>query len=250
MNFRDLGGLVTIDGKIIKHKRLLRSGELLDLPVSDITKLKEIYNLRKIVDFRSQSEVERFPDDTIDGVSYINIFLHENQTQKAVAPSQKEFRKLRERQLVIDFMTKVYDRMLRSPFTIDGFARFIKVVKDNKEGSILFHCYAGKDRTGVAAAIVYTILGVSKESIIEEYMLTNESRKEENERILAKAFEEDPDEKYIEALKVSYEVVPEYLEYYFSEAEKISGSLLQYIKDNMHISDEDIVEIRKNYLDD
>ena len=244
-----MGGLQTSNGMKLSYHRLLRAGEVVGLPYEDIKELKECYNLKTIVDFRSQSEVERVPDDVIEGVEYKNIYLHEMRNQKAVPPGQKEFRKLRERQQVIDFMTNVYDRLIKTPFTLSAYRDFIQVVRDNEEGSILFHCYAGKDRTGVAAAIIYSILGMSKDVILEEFLLTNELRKEVNERIIAKVRQEDPDEEYLDALKVSYEVDPSYLEHVFSEAERISGSMIEYIKENIGISDNDIQEIRTNYLE-
>jgi len=244
-----MGGLTSSDGRTVKFKRLLRSGELVNLPESDIRDLKERFDLKVIVDFRSVGEVEKVPDDIIEGTIYNNINLHEKQNQKAVPPSQKEFRKLREKQLVIDFMTNVYDRLIKTPFTLNAYSRFIRLLRDNTDGAVLFHCYAGKDRTGVAAAIVYTLLGISEEDILEEFLLTNEFRRQANEILLKKAKEEDPDVTFLEALKISYEVVPEYLLHVFNETKKASGSFIQYIKDNMNVNDYDIETIKNNYLE-
>ena len=249
VNFRDMGGVKTMDGRTVKHKRLLRSGEVVLIPQEDILELKNRYDLKVIVDFRSEAEVERVPDDNIEGVYYHNIFLHMRQPQRAVPPGEKEFRKLRKKAEVIAFMTNVYDRLIKAPFTLGAFARFIEVVKDNLNGAILFHCYAGKDRTGVAAAILYSILGVEEDEILREFLLTNKLRKAANEVILQKIREIDNDEEYLEALKVSYEVVPEYLEHVFSETTGCAGSMLNYIMQNMNVTEEDILNLRSNYLE-
>ena len=248
VNFRDMGGQKTSDNRTVRYRRLLRAGEPVGLPEEDILQLKNEYNLRIIVDFRSQPEVERVPDDQIDGVEYKNIYLREAGETKAVPPGEKEFRKLRDKELVVRFMIGIYDNLLKHPFTQQAFSRFIEVVRDNTEGAILFHCYAGKDRTGIAAAIIYTLLGVPEDSILSEYLLTNILRQAENEAIIRKIREIDPDEDYLEALKVSYEVRAEYLEYIFNETRKSDGSLLNYIKTHMGVSSGDIDILRENYL--
>ncbi|MCL1831170.1 MAG: tyrosine-protein phosphatase, partial [Oscillospiraceae bacterium] len=237
------------DGRIVKIKRLLRAGELVGICSEDKQDLKDNYDLKLIVDFRSIGEVAKYPDDEIEGVGYINNYLHKPQPENAPPPSQKEFRKLREIAKVVEYMTNVYDRLLRNPFTIDALSRFIDIVKDNREGAILFHCYAGKDRTGVAAAILYSLLGVTRADILAEYMLTNHLRKKENERLLQKAKEKDDDPQYLEALKVTYEVLPQYLEHYLDNAEAISGSVISYIQTHMNVTDDDIVSLRDNYLE-
>jgi len=249
VNFRDMGGIKTKDGRTVKYKRLLRSGEPVQLPKSDIDELKHKYNLKMIVDLRGETEVKRAPVGIMEEVKYFNISLYEEQKQKAIAPSEKEFRKLSDTSLVISYMSKVYERLITDPFSLQGFYKFIKLVQDNKDGALLFHCYAGKDRTGIAAALIYSILGVSEEDIIREYMLTNELREQANREILENARGQGLGEKHLAALKVSYEVVPEYLLHAFSIATSASGSLNEHIQKEIGISSDDMEQIRSNYLE-
>lgn len=251
VNFRDLGGVKAEDGRTVKLKRLLRSGEIVGVDECDIEKLKDEYDLRYIIDLRSEGEAERAPDHEIDGVEYVNISLYkpDDADRKAQTAEEKEFRKLTDPKKVEIFMTGVYENLVTNPFSLDGFSRFVKLVRDNREGSIIFHCFAGKDRTGIAAAILYTILGVKQEDIMGDYMLTNELRRERNNIVLAKAREEGKSEEHLKALAVSYEVRDAYLEKVFEITNAKSGSFLAYIKEYMDVSDSDIEAIRNNYLE-
>lgn len=251
INFRDLGGVKTKDGRTVKYSRLLRSGEIVGVDECDIKKLRDEYDLRCIIDLRSEGEAERAPDHEIDGVEYVNILLYQPDKveRKAQTAEEKEFRKLTDPKKVESFMTGVYENLITNPFALNGFSRFIKLVRDNREGSVIFHCFAGKDRTGIAAAILYAILGVGKEEIMGDYLLTNEARRERNDQILAKAREEGKTEDHLKALAVSYEVRSAYLEKVFEITEAKSGSFLEYIQKNMDVSDDDIETIRNNYLE-
>jgi len=249
VNFRDLGGVKTKDGHTVKKRRLLRSGELVGLCDEAASELLENHDLRLIVDLRSEGEVHNAPDDHFDGVRYKNVLLHKRNERPPVAPGEKEFRKLREVTQVIEYMKNAYENMVSNPFAIEGYSEFIRLAAENKEGALLFHCYAGKDRTGVAAALLYTLLGVSKEAVIYEYMLTNGQRKAENERILEKARQQGKDEAGLAVLKISYEVCPEYLERVYEIADEKSGSFLRYIMDNMGVTKADVAELKRNYLE-
>ncbi len=249
VNFRDMGGMKTKDGKTVKHKRLLRSGEIIRISEADKEELQNAYQLRHIIDLRSEGEALRAPDDKIDGAVYRNIILYEKKEQKVEAPGEKEFRKLTDRNLVIDFMIKVYEHLITDPHALEGFSELIQVAKNNEEGSLIFHCFAGKDRTGIAAAILYSLLGVSEEDILKEYLLTNEIRREKNEEILAIERAEGKTKEHLAALKVSYEVFPQYLEKVFEVARNKSGSLFGYVKEYMHATDRDIEQLRAMYLE-
>jgi len=248
VNFRDMGGVKTSDGREVKRRRLLRSGELVGLSNEVKKELYDVYSLRCIVDLRGEGEVLDRPDDKIEDVRYLNIQLHEKSERRAVAPEEKEFRKLKEASAVVEFMTGIYERMITNPFSLRGFSGFVKAALDNTEGALLFHCYAGKDRTGVAAAILYTLLGVSKNDIYEDYLMTNILRKEKNDEILARARADGNDEARLAALKTSYEVCGEYLERVYEIASEKSGSFLRYIMEHMYVSDAEIDRLRENYL--
>lgn len=248
INFRDMGGRKSQNGGVVRYKRLLRSGELVGLTDQDKAELTG-YNLKHIVDLRSEYETQIAPDTEINGAEYHNILLHKSRDRPSVSPEEKEFRKLKEESLVIDFMTNVYVNLITGSVALDGFSRFVKIVNDNKSGSVLFHCFAGKDRTGVAAAILYTLLGVSEDDILSEYMMTNALRKERNDEIISKERQSGKTEEHLAALRVSYEVREVYLNKIFEIAKEKSGSFLEYIKQHMGINDNLINQLRENYLE-
>lgn len=248
VNFRDLGGKMAADGRMVQPRRLLRSGEIVGVEEGDIQALRYEYMLRHIVDLRSAEEVRRAPDQPIDGAEYHNILLHRPREVRPAAPEEKEFRKLHDPKQVEAFMVGVYEQLITDHFALRGFSNFLRLVRDNEEGAVIFHCFAGKDRTGIAAAMLYAVLGVGKEGIMEDYLLTNELRREKNNELLEKAREEGKTENHLKALAVSYEVRPSYLQKVFEVTEQKDGTFLEYIKRNMNISDDDTAKIRHNYL--
>lgn len=247
INFRDMGGRRSSDGRTVGFGRLYRSGELTGIPDSEKSGLTD-YCIKHIIDLRSEYEARTAPDIELEGAEYHNILLHRSQDRPSVPPEEKEFRKLKEENLVIEYMTNVYKNLITSPFALSGFSQLLEILSENSSGAVLFHCFAGKDRTGVAAAIIYSLLGVGNADILEEYLLTNDLRKEKNNEILEKERLSGKSEKHLAALKVSYEVRPVYLNTVFDIAEKENGSLFEYLKDKMAVSDSNIRELRNNYL--
>lgn len=148
-NIRDLGGLPTVDGRHTVHGRLFRS-EFLSSPDTHADPARELLGLRTVVDLRRFGEVEfeqvPWGDHAVDLV-HVPLRLQSGTSWHAG-----------------------YHRYLK-----DGAQRVVTSVRtliDPARGPALFHCAAGKDRTGVIAAVILDMLGVTHEAIIEDYMLT------------------------------------------------------------------------------
>lgn len=148
-NVRDLGGLPTGDGRRTVHGRLFRS-EFLASPDTHADPARELLGLRTVVDLRRFGEVEYeqvpWGDHDIDLV-HVPLRLESGTSWHAG-----------------------YHRYL-----VDGPDRVSKAVRtliDPDHGPALFHCAAGKDRTGVIAAVILDMLGVTRDAIVEDYMLT------------------------------------------------------------------------------
>ncbi|AMC93133.1 hypothetical protein AOC36_03840 [Erysipelothrix larvae] len=245
VNFRDLGGLKTRSGSYIKKHRLLRSGELVNISEEDKVLLVEGYNLRNIVDFRSNNEVKRSPDDTLDGVFYHNIDIMKNIENKA---SKKSFFKNRNSES-IDPMVDIYRSIITNETACKGYREFIDVLLNNSEGSTIFHCFAGKDRTGIAAAIILTLLDVDEASIMDDYLLTNEMRKEANEEILRTMLKEGYSPFEVNKMATFLGVTSEYLETAYQEATDKFGSFSCFIMDGIGVSHEEIERLRLMYTE-
>lgn len=171
-NTRDLAFMKTKDNLQIKPNKLIRSGSLHRLSSDDIDTLKK-HNLKVVIDFRSNNEFVNRPDIRIDGVVYYNFpaLKRENGTQKHQDSNLLDLvnkdtggKKL---------LMKTYSELISTKEGIEAYKNFFKIVMENDDGAILWHCSQGKDRAGLAAFLVEYALGVSLEQCIEDYLMTN-----------------------------------------------------------------------------
>lgn len=167
VNLRDLGGYPTNDGKRIKWGLLYRSGTLSDLSPVDASALAAT-GIKTICDFRSTIEAEAAPDDAaLFGAQHVPMPLdadHSSMRRLQIAL----FRPTRLRAL----LTESYrDIMIERNAGLIG--RFLRLVADADNLPLLFHCTAGKDRTGIAAMILLSLLGVPDDVIAADYSISN-----------------------------------------------------------------------------
>lgn len=168
-NARDLGGLKTADGRAIASGILIRSANLAEATAEDEMALREKYRLSMVIDLRTGQERNEKPDATVEGVEYRSIPIfdesvagisHEKRQGLSAIPNME--------QLYRDMMTvKEYRRNL-------GKAAVCVMEHDFAVGSVLWHCTEGKDRCGLLTTILLSALGVDRDTIMEDYLLTNE----------------------------------------------------------------------------
>lgn len=245
VNFRDLGGMVGKDGKKIAEKRLLRSGELHQISQEDKEILLREYHLKAIVDFRGEIEVAQSPDDILPEVRYENLDILVNSQDKTT-----DIKDLIKNRSIIDrYMDDIYRIMVENEGARQGYRHFIDILLAEKEGAVLFHCFAGKDRTGIGAAIILEILGVSKNDILTDYLVTNELRKEDNERLINALIVNGLPEDQADNLRVALSVKQEYLDVAYEAVEKQYGSFIEYIKQGIGVTEEEIKILQNSYLE-
>jgi protein-tyrosine phosphatase len=153
-NFRDLGGLPLADGRRTRHGFLFRSDTLQALTPDDLTELRERIGLRAVVDLRLAREAAdegRGPLAQAGEVRYVNAPLEMASTD-GIAPDQ--------------VLNRLYLQCLASP----SLAAAVTRIAEHAGEPTVFHCAAGKDRTGVVAAIVLSLLGVTEEAIVDDYL--------------------------------------------------------------------------------
>jgi protein-tyrosine phosphatase len=160
-NFRDLGGYPTVDRQVTRWGQLFRSDTLQALTDADLGILRDV-GLASIIDLRTPAEVDRLGRGILE-VEPVR-YLHLSVIQEA-ATARQELPPLSELDLA-----SLYLRWLDSSHQplVDA----LTTVGDPTNWPLVFHCAAGKDRTGVLAALVLDILGVERPVIVEDYMLT------------------------------------------------------------------------------
>ena len=243
-NFRDLGGLTTQDGRKIKKNKLIRSGRLSDITKSCVIILQNEYNLKQVIDLRTNEELKRHPNVKIEGVDFINLNILENvpvHEDISDKPDQLSYDK------ALVHLHGFYEKILMAS---DMFSKFIKTLATDNGGSALFHCHHGKDRTGLGAVILLKALGVNDREIEIDYLKTIEERKLVNEQHIIEMREKGYTEEQLAGLEVLITVRPEYLEFIIKTIEQNFGSFDNYLKNELMVTEEEIESLKAIYLED
>jgi protein-tyrosine phosphatase len=161
-NFRDLGGYATVDGSMTRWGRLFRSDTLHQLTTADLEVLRSV-GLATVIDLRTGTEVAEKGRGLLQSepVSYRHL---------SVMPEEKRDPDARRPSLAELDLASVYLGWLESgrPALVEA----LTIMGDPATYPLVFHCAAGKDRTGVLAALVLDIVGVERQTIVEDYALT------------------------------------------------------------------------------
>ncbi|MEI6884411.1 MAG: tyrosine-protein phosphatase [Bacteroidota bacterium] len=235
-NFRSLGGLKTLSGKTFRKNMVYRSGALNKLSTSDVQKLEKA-GLALIIDFRSDREVEAYPSVNIPTVKEtLRIIIPDQAREEAMNCFDNNDAHGLEQILVID-----YRRMIRNES--DKFAVFFRILESTADLPLVFHCAAGKDRTGIAAVLFLNSLGVDAESIKEDYFISNLRLRALADRLVKKMSE---DGKQGEIIRPMMEVRHEYLKAAMDEIEVSFGGMETYLNDVLQVDSE---LLKEKYLE-
>ena len=168
-NFRDLGGYLTTDGRTVRRGAVYRSAHLGTLTDEDRAALGKL-GVRTIVDLRGVNEAAETPH-LVDGVGCSIVGAHiepgvGERIRGAVADgSANPF-------IMMQFLTDHYRDYPRR--CAPGFRTLFATLSDDTHRPLVFHCTAGKDRTGFASALLLSLLGVPWETVMEDYLRTND----------------------------------------------------------------------------
>lgn len=252
-NTRDLGGLKTTDGRVISRGRLLRSGALGQLTEQDIAMLQSI-PLRTVVDFRSEREISEKPDISIPGAQQIHCPILPQLTGVTRELGDDGIPAYFRMALQIGmeantWMAGLYLPLVESEYSQTHYRNFFGILLDHTEGALLYHCTIGKDRVGVGTMLLLSALGVDRDSIMEDYLLTTPYT-EENRRAVcreAKAYIDDPAAQF--ALEAFESARESYLNAAFQSIDRNYGSVDAYLSDVLGIKSKEREILRSLYLE-
>ena len=246
-NFRDLGGYKTEDGRRIKWGKIYRSDNLHSLTDEDVKYLSRL-NIKSVVDFRSDEERESEPDRLTPDMTQVLLPIKfqpkelDDETLKNLMKNLT-FGTLDSSNLLTDFNIVIVKDFA------DEYKKFFRHVIENNAEPIVFHCTAGKDRAGFASAMILTVLGVPREKVIEDYLLTNTYVKDhvDSEMLeieLKTFFRADTDN-----LRKINLVAERYIQAAFDTIDSEWGGMDNYISTALSLTEEDILKLQNFYLE-
>jgi protein-tyrosine phosphatase len=235
-NFRDVSGpdaaYVAADGRALRRGVAYRSNEL-QLSHGDAETLAEL-GVGVILDLRSDHEVEAHPDVEVPGATWRHLEV-KGIPMDAVSD-------LADRATAQDVMQQVYRGFVEIEGAREAFAGVFRELAST-DSAVLFHCTAGKDRTGWAAALLLHLAGVDDATILEDYLLTNTFSTATREKYLALVRE------HLGADKVDvYERVmvadEDYLQAGYAAAAAAYGDRLGYLREGLGLDDAMLARLR------
>ncbi|HEY7222961.1 MAG TPA: tyrosine-protein phosphatase [Micromonosporaceae bacterium] len=258
-NARDLGGHVTNDGRRLRTGVLFRANGVHRLSPADIAVLAGL-KLACVIDFREPAEVLRLGADklppgprsvalpVLDPAHHVDIFALIGEVVKGNAePSTLDF--LRDEAPgggAATMMAELYRRFVTTPMSRAAFAEALRLVSSPEDLPLLFHCTAGKDRTGWLAATVLSALDVDRDAIMADYLRTNDLSTGTTQFVLDTLDGKIPDPTVILPL---IEARRSYLEAAFAEAERAYGGMAGYLRDGLGADEAMLDSLRANLLE-
>lgn len=234
LNFRDMGGYSTHDGRVVRWQCLYRSDSLHWMTPDDAANAREKLDIALVLDLRSLEEINQFGKGLLVNPA---VGYHHFPLLEAVQFGQQDI-------LSPDLsdMDSFYVGMLEQ--SASQIAAALTILSGEAAYPAVFHCAAGKDRTGVFAAVLLAVLGVKDEQIIQDYLLTNHRIKDIIERLLTVSiYTEAMNDLPPELVTAPRKWIERLLEWVRSEY----GSMHAYVK-AQGISEEVFHGLERNFL--
>lgn len=170
-NFRDYGGYETARDRRLKTGLLFRSGQHVGATADDLAAIAAL-DIRTVIDLRGNSERRSYPCARPEGFD-AQVYFHDGETAgRGGAPHVEAAREIVTAGDAHRAMVDLYAFMPFRPNLTSVMRMYFDALAE-REGASLLHCLAGKDRTGLAAALLHTLVGVRRDDINADYLLTN-----------------------------------------------------------------------------
>jgi protein-tyrosine phosphatase len=243
LNFRDLGGYPADGGRTVRWKTVYRSGTTHKLTSTDVRRLDSL-GIRFAYDLRSNGERHAQPNRLRDIADLAYRFRDHEDLPGDIR------RMMQSPDTGADHMREMMVRVYRQlPYEFADSFRALFQLLTQGDLPLVFNCTAGKDRTGVASALVLTALGVPRETVLDDYLLTDQFFERSCEIIL-----KERDVPLFESIDPAVweplmRVYPSYLNAMFAQLEGAHGSVLQFLYDRLDMNAERLERLRANLLE-
>ncbi|MFC6095144.1 tyrosine-protein phosphatase [Flavobacterium qiangtangense] len=242
-NFRDVGGISTIEGKTIKWGKIYRSDNLSKLKEKEFTKFKSL-KIETVIDLRTEAETSEKEDNLPTETAYISIPIVSDQGDLMGQMKEKVLRGEVSEEESKELMREFYSKAITENIPLLR-ASIQKII--GSENAILYHCSAGKDRTGIVTALLLSLANVDRATIVNEYLLSNYYRKSKIKSTIRKA-------KFLKIIRpkintnviLNFMSVDEiYINTMFEIIDNKYGGMDSFITNELKIDD----KMRKNFIE-
>jgi protein-tyrosine phosphatase len=233
-NFRDVGGYRNADGRLVRRGQVFRSDHLAGLTDEDRARLQSL-GIAHSLDFRGAAECAATPY-ALAGVQRVALTIEptviarlQALVAQGVVPTTEE---------TVDLMRETYRDFVNH--NAATFGRFLKHLLEQPTPQV-FHCTAGKDRTGFAAALLLSALGVDRPTIEHDYLLTNQLYKRDA-RLEGQG--------HPHVMKVLWQVQPAFLHAAFDAVDAQHGGMRDYLHGAIGLDPQELAALRAMLLED
>ena len=251
-NAREMSGYINSAGLKIKPRTLIRSGHLHDASAKDTELLAGTYKLGTVIDLRTERETEERLDQTIPGAKYINLPMPDMTAGFGEAePDDDDPGRYLQDLISAGCIAETgkYSQLVFGDTARSAFRKFFGLLLEaGGERAVLFHSAAGKDRTGVAAAILLSLLGFEDEYIIADYMYTNTANASAIKRDVSAVSGFIYDTAELDRVRRINGVQSHMLEFALSKIRIEYGSVADFAKEEYKLSYKDTEELKRLYL--
>ena len=248
-NARQEGGIMTTDGRHVKNGLLLRTASLDNLSEADAQTLAQKYNVKYVVDLRTSIERDAAPDRVVPGAEniWISVLESDENIKKVMATPNDRMQMMLAAAKYIDGKTQYWDYATTETGK-KGYRQFFDILLKN-EGATLWHCSAGKDRTGMAGVLVLSALGVDRETILDDFELSNIAKAESMTKAEAYLRQLGEPEEMIQKTLAMVGVERSYMAYTLDRMDAEYGGVMGFLTDGLGLTQNDIEALKAKYLE-
>jgi protein-tyrosine phosphatase len=248
-NFRDIGGHRTVDGRRVRTGQVFRAAHFAEATDADLAVLESL-GIRVVIDFRGPAEIAAEGEDRLwPGARLVSIPMHDpargNDIRTLLYESPPEVvAEVYGEGRAAEAMTKGSVFFVTDADRVDQFGLMFRTIID-AEGPAVFHCAAGKDRTGWGASLMLLALGVPEQTVVDHYLESNLHRRDRSDRL--RQFEAAGFD--MEILQPFFDVREEYKRAALDAVEQHWGGIDGYLRDGLRITDDELARFRERMLD-
>ncbi|MDQ0061872.1 tyrosine-protein phosphatase [Paenibacillus harenae] len=242
LNFRDMGGYAAAGGRKVKRGMLFRSAELTGMTESD-RELFASLGIKTVFDYRDDKEAELKPDPAFENIANVRIPAM-NQPHNT-----GDIREMLKSDLFRNMSVETFaDMYVQMAIDNASFKKLMSLLQEPDSLGLLHHCAAGRDRTGIGSAFILLALGVDRETIIEDYLISNVTLVSMNEK-MKEQLAELLDEEQMERMKAMFQLRREFMEAVFGAIDAKYGDTDSFLEQQFGLTADKRAELQARCLE-